>query len=386
MPKALQENLQIKKHDSKDKIYCQEPYAQEMYDRFYGIDVKSKDVKVGQSIRALDLEVLNTGEVEVHTDAGVDIYIDMRKEKKYFEAIGVTDFSVDNLKRLSKEGAFKELFNEKQEYVVLKGKEGAVRGSLYDSHLSYIKREFMKQISEQNRAYTGKILSKNQGGFFINVGGVDAFLPGSLAAANKIINFDSYIGKEIYVMVEDYLASSDTFIFSYKKYLEKILPSKMASLDRVKKHVGSVTGSSKYGVFVEFEEIFTGLLHSTEMTEKTLAQFNARAYRPGDKIELWIKDIKGDKLILTEIDPSIKNDEMKQYKEKTEGTIKSLKAVSMKPFGVFFEVEKDSIGLLPTKELKKMTKRVEVGEFYDVCISVIDLETGKIYLSAPTES
>ena len=40
MPKALQENLQIKKQNPKDKIYCQESYAQDVYDRFYGIDIE----------------------------------------------------------------------------------------------------------------------------------------------------------------------------------------------------------------------------------------------------------------------------------------------------------------------------------------------------------
>jgi len=386
MPKALVENKTIVKQNSKDKIYCHESYTQEMYDRFNGIDIKPKDVKLGQSLKALDLEVLNTGEVEIHTDAGIDIYLDMRKEKKYFEAIGITDFSIENLKRLSREGVFKYLFKEKDEYVVLKGKEGAERGTLYDSHLSFVRREFTKQITLQSNAYVAKVISKNQGGFFILVGGVEAFLPGSLAAANKIVNFDTFIGKEINVMVEDYLPASDTYIFSYKKYLEKILPSRMAALDRTAKHVGIVTGASKYGIFVEFEEIFTGLLHSTEMTESTLEKFSSYKYRPGDKIELWVKDIKGDKLILTEIDPSQKVDELKTFKDKVEGTVMSVKASSIKPFGVFFEIEKDLVGLLPTKELRKMDVRVEVGEFYPLCISSIEPDTGKIYLSAINDS
>jgi len=382
MPKVLQENTSIKKQNAKDKIFCQESYAQELYDRFYGIEIKSKDVKIGQSIKALDLEVLSNGEIEVHTDAGIDIYLDMRKEKKYFEAIGITDFSIENMKRLSNEGVFKYLFKQKDEFVVLKGKEGAIRGTLYDSHLSYVRREFMKQITEQKNAYTAKVISKNQGGFFITVAGVDAFLPGSLAAANKIVNFETYIGKEICVMVEDYLSASDTFIFSYKKYLEKILPARMEALDRTQKHTGIVTGVSKYGVFVEFEEIFTGLLHSTEMTPATLEKFNAYKYCAGDSIELWVKDIKGDKLILTEIDPALKVDEMNIFKEKMEGTVRSMKALSVKPFGIFFEVEKDMIGLLSLKELRKMDVRVEVGESYPLCIATVDPETNKIYLTA----
>ena len=59
----------------------------------------------------------------------------------------------------------------------------------------------------------------NKGGFFVEVCGIDAFMPGSLAAPNKIADFQSYIGKEIIVMVEDFLKDMNSFIVSHKKYI-----------------------------------------------------------------------------------------------------------------------------------------------------------------------
>ena len=53
------------------------------------------------------------------------------------------------------------------------------------------------------------------------------------------------IGKEIPVMVEDFLRESSTFVFSYKKYVNKVLPQKIEDLDRDKKYSGTVTGTAK---------------------------------------------------------------------------------------------------------------------------------------------
>jgi ribosomal protein S1 len=385
MPKSLKENKTIKKQDRKDKVYCHEPYAQELYDLLCGIEAPCKDVEVGQTLKAIDLRISKSGEVEVHTDAGISVYLDMRKEKRYFEAFGFEDYSVEHFAELSKAGWFRELFSSREEKITVEGKLGALRGSLYESHINNVRQEFFDQVKKQSTAYVAKVISKNQGGFFIKVQGIEAFLPGSLAAANKIVDFDSYIGKEIPVMVEDYLVNSDTFIFSYKKYLEKILPSKLAEIKKFSRLIGNVTGTSKYGIFVEFEDIFTGLLHTSEMRPETLDKFNTRSYRPGDELELWVKDIKDEKLILTEIDPSEKISEMENFRSKIEGTVRSLKVISVKPFGAFCEIEENRVGLLPVKEIKRITKKMEVGEYYQLCISKVDPETGKIYLSATNE-
>jgi ribosomal protein S1 len=255
------------------------------------------------------------------------------------------------------------------------------KGSLYAAHLQTIASEFKEQIGKPTAAYRAKILNKNQGGFLVEVQGIKAFLPGSLAAANKIVNFDDYIGKEIYVMIEDYLTASDIFVVSYKKYLDHILPSKLGELERNQVMKGSVTGTSRFGVFAEFNEIFTGLLHSSEMNPETLEKFNNGEFRSGTIIEVWLKDIKDNKLILTETDPSIKKNEMEDFRDKVEGNFQEGVIVSIKPHGALMEIEKGVLGLLPVKEMKKSGRRLNVGETLEVFIKKVDTSTGKIYLT-----
>lgn len=382
--KHLKENLTIKKKDPKEKVFCHEEYAQALYDLMNNVETCVKDIEEGQLLKAVDLRITKTGEIEIVTDAGIGLYLDMRKEKKYFEAIGFNENDLEKFDELSKAGWFRDLFEKSEEYICIED-ISSYRGSIYEAYLNKTKREFVEQISSQTAYYMAKIISKNQGGFFVKVQGIDAFLPGSLAAANKIVDFDTYIGREVPVMVEDYLKQSDTFIFSYKRYLDKVLPGKLSKIEKFAKMKGTVTGTSKYGVFVEFDEMFTGLLHTSEMGSETNENFKSRTISAGQEIEVWVKDVRDGKLILTEINPSEKLEEFENFKSKVEGRVRSMKVISVKPFGAFLEVEEGRIGLLPVREMKRVGRKIEIGEFYEVCVSRVDAETGKIYLTALNE-
>ena len=279
------------------------------------------------------------------------------------------------------DGKFKLYFNVNKTYVVVENVV-ARTGSLYAAHLQTIITEFKEQIKKPSSAYIAKILTKNQGGFFIEVQGVKAFLPGSLAAANKIIDFEEYLGKTINVMVEDYLESSDIFIFSYKKYIEYILPSEIAKLAVNSRITGLITGTSKFGVFAEFNELFTGLLHTSEMNPETLDKFTKGKYKSGMEITVWLKEVKDNRLILTENDPMIKQNEMEIFKEKMEGKKRLSTIVSIKPHGALMEIEPGVIGLLPVKEMKKTGKKLSVNDKIEVTIKRVDTTSGKIYLTA----
>jgi ribosomal protein S1 len=379
MPKKENTTV-IKRPGDKTKIYCQEPYAQELYDRMYGLPVAYKDLSVGDILRVVDLKMGLT-EVIATCENLETLYFSIQKEKKYVEMLGLSE---ESFKNWIESGDCKEHLEMHKTYIVVENVANR-KGSLHAAHLKTIAREFREQISKPTSAYVAKILSKNQGGFFVEVQGIKAFLPGSLAAANKISNFDDYIGKQVYVMIEDYLVASDMFVVSYKKYLDHILPSKLGELERNQLMRGTVTGSSRFGVFAEFEEIYTGLLHSTEMSPETLEKFNNGGFRPGDSIEVWLKDIKDNKLILTETDPSIKQNEMEEFRIKVEGQVQGATIVSIKPHGALMEIEKGVLGLLPVKEMKKSGRRLSVGEVLNVFIKRVDTSTGKIYLTLSDE-
>jgi ribosomal protein S1 len=98
-----------------------------------------------------------------------------------------------------------------------------------------------------------------------------------------------------------------------------------------------------------------------------------------------LKDIKENRLILTDIDPAIKQNEMEAFREKVEGNVRSATIVSIKPHGALMEIEKRVLGLLPIKEMKRTGKRLNVGESLIICIKKVDTSTGKIYLTLTDE-
>jgi ribosomal protein S1 len=371
----------IKIAGDKSRVYCQEDYAQSMYDAMYGNVIIPKDMNNGDLYRVTDFRIMKNGEVEAICDNMGSLFFTISKEKKYFELIGITE---DSFERWVLAGDHRQYLIDRKIFILVDNAK-TLKGSMYSAHLTTIVTEFKEQIANPTAAYNAKVLSKNQGGFLVEVQGIKAFLPGSLAAANKITDFESFIGKNVTVMIEDFLQTSGIFVVSYKKYLTNILPSKLAALERNQKLIGTITGTSKFGIFVEFEEIFTGLLHAAEMDPTTTDSFNERGFEIGDEMEVWLKDIRDNKLILTQIDPSIRQNEMETLRESVEGVMKEATIVSIKPHGALMEIEKGVIGLLPIKEMKKTGKRLIVGEKLEIFIKKVDSSTGKIYLTLTEE-
>jgi ribosomal protein S1 len=370
----------LKSPGDRSKVYCDEPYAQDFYNILTG-NFTRKDLKEGEILKVIDLKLVRDEEVEVTCENYDTLYFSLPKEKKFIEILGLDESSFTSWIR---SGNHLDYLKSNKMHIIVEN-VSARKGSLYQAHLRTIAREFREQITKPTHAYTAKIIEKNHGGFLVDVQGIRAFLPGSLAAANKIINFEEYIGKSVNVMIEDFLVSSNIFVVSYKKYLDYILPGKLGELERNQRMEGTVTGTSKFGIFIEFDEIFTGLLHTAEMSPETLEKFNRNEFRAGKTFSAWLKDIKDNKLILTETDPSIKHNEMEQFREKVEGNTRSCNIVSIKPHGALMEVEKGVLGLLPLKEMKKVKRKVSVGEVLDVFIKKVDTSTGKIYLTITDE-
>jgi len=381
--KRKENTMVVKRPGDRSKIFCQEDYAQELYDLMYGTEVVCKDLSNGEILRVVDFQIISREKKEVAAvcDNHATLYFSFPKERKYFQILGLDE---DTFFDWVESGSHVNELENTKIYIQVENTASA-KGSMYQAHLKTIIREFREQIVKPTSAYVARILSKNQGGFLVEVQGVKAFLPGSLAAANKIMDFESYIGKELLVMIEDYLKSSDIFVVSYKKYLDYILPGKLGELDRNQLMRGTVTGTSKFGIFVEFDDIFTGLLHTAEMNSETQEKFNTGGYKVGDNIEAWLKDIRDNKLILTESDPAQKQSEFENYREKAEGNFIEATIVSIKSHGALMEIEKGVLGLLPVKEMKKYNKRLNVGEKLNVFIKKVDVSTGKIYLTMNDE-
>lgn len=351
---GLRINKKIKVEDLKTKVYSHEPYAQEMFDLYNNQSHKfvRKDLEKGDIVPIVEIPSIDeSGKMMIEILGGLTIEVDLGREKRFIQLFGFS--SIEEFVQALNTKEKRDRFVSEGLYAYVIESSPSIKISLWQGHLKKVKDEFMEQINSPSKAYICKVLESNRGGFFVEVQGVDAFMPGSLAAPNKIIDFQSYVGKEIIVMIEDYLQDMNSFIVSHKKYIEHILPKKISELSLLDKYQGSVTGASKYGVFVEFDEIFTGLLHKSKMKPDTYSKFRAREYKPGDPIEFYIGEItKDNRIILTEESPEEKRRKieefLKEYDEKpAEGTVAAIMT-----FGLIVSVGELS-GIVPNREFKK---------------------------------
>jgi len=368
----LTENTSIKKRTQSplDKVFCDEPYAQELYEKycdyFEGKKVTSKDMETGEMCKAQVISI-NGNKILVQADNTQAIYLDLLKENKFLEKQGITE----NLRT----GMFVDVLVDGSD-------KGMYTGSMEKAFKSKIKKELMVALKNKDSAYKVTVKSINEGGFIVDLGGLDCFMPGSLAAANKITNFESMLGKEIYVMVENFLEASDMFVVSNKKYIQSILPSKVKELDFGNTYSGTVTGVMAYGAFIEWDDIFTGLLHESEGD-------NIKNLKAGDEIQFWVKEVreggKDIRIILTQKGPSAEHKLYQEFKDKYEGEIfANARVKDIKPFGVFIEMKDGIVGMLSPREFKKLGKFKE-EDMVDVHVKQVDVGTKRVHLKALTD-
>jgi ribosomal protein S1 len=374
--KILQENTNINKKDPKDRVYCQEGYAQDLYDLYVGGSTPkmSKDIAVGELHQVTIGKISITGKIYAETESFQTVFLDLNKESKFMQSLGI-----DHLEP-----------GMKLDVMIEDTRNDHNSASIEKGYLSLLKKDLFNALKDGKSAYKVKIKSVNNGGFMVDFNGLNCFMPGSLAAANKILDFDSMIGKEVYVMVENYLEQSDMFVMSVKKYIQSILPSKIKELSLVDKYTGTITGVLPFGTFVEWDDVFTGLIHESESTQ------DFKGLRPGDEVDFWIKEVKeirdirkddeiSYKIILTQKGPSEEGLLMTEFKNKYEGEEVSGIVKEIKNFGIFVELSSGIIGMLQPRELKKNNVRINIGDEVLVYVKQVDPILKKVYLKAITD-
>jgi len=364
-------NRKLKRVPDGFKVYCHEPYAQGLLDLFNSyfsgntqIDDHGKDLTEGM-VYSCKIVVLKEDEALAQTSTGQNIYIDLRKEKKDADKLNISGLSFN-------------IGDVVQARVRLSGSN--YYGSVIEYYMHSLRLELFEQIKKESNAYLIKIESINKGGYIVDLSGIKCFLPGSLAAANRITDFESYIGKQLHVMIEGYVEAKDIFIVSYKKYLNKIMESKIQELDLTKKYKGFVTGTSEFGVFVEWEEVYTGLIHKTEFLEES----ELTTIHPGDEIEFYVKEIKdNNRLTLTLEKPLERNviiqDLENQIKERSEDPIEA-RIKHRRKNGILIELSNLGLmALVPQDKIGKRDRNLKPGDDLLVVVYEVEPSSGKIY-------
>ena len=261
--------------------------------------------------------------------------------------------------------------------------------------LSKEKADFMRRWKELKDAFenetiiSGRIVRRIKGGLIVDLGVVQAFLPGSQVDVRPIQDFDIYLDKEIEIRIVKFNESRKNIVVSHKIILEDSLKEQREALFK-ELEVGSilegrVKNITDFGVFIDLGGI-DGLLHITDLSW-------GRVNHPSEVLSMddaiTVKVIEYDEerkrvsLGLKQLAPHPWDDVEIKY---SIGTTVKGKVVSLTNYGCFIELEPGVEGLIHvseiswTKHIKNPSEVYSMGDEVDAKVLSIDVDDKKISL------
>lgn len=288
------------------KVYCHEPYAQDLYDLYEGNlsgqTFTAKDSIKGSVYNVTNIRAVNDHEISLDSDSGMTSVVDLNKETQFLKSIGCDSIQTF-INALKEDPDFKAALLENDMRAKVLDNN---RVSIWEGARSKIEAEFFTQLNKITNGYIAHVVSvdysdtgdsKKFCGYTVDIMGVKCFLPGSLAASGPIEDFESLLNTDVTVCIVNYSKQTQNFVVSYKKFLELTLPSRVENELSVGQDVFvKVTGTSKNGIFCIIKDsngdyIFPSLMHRSTMSSDAEEMFDAGQYVKGDEFHAYIHKI-----------------------------------------------------------------------------------------------
>lgn len=356
----------------KTKILSTEPYALELLS-LYGIESLVED---NSKLCETNQEYITKGEIiSITKDSEgnkINALIDI--DSKYTASCSLLKETDEIISQLE-EGMYIDV-------KIKTTKRGLVTASISDAIDEVKFNEILNSINDKTVAFNGKIVELINGGYWVDLGGIKCFMPGSLAGLNKLYDFNSLVGKDLIVMPLSYSQEKNSIIVSHRAYLKTLVYDAIEDLSKNIKMplTGFVTGTAKFGVFAEFNKCLTGMIPINELDKITLSKFEKNEIRPGDEIMFWTKEIIGDKkIILSQHGPV--TDEWDNIEDVytpmmiTDGVVTKITT-----YGAFVELQKGISGLIHKTRYKDINT-LNKGDVVKVKIHSISTDDKKIVMS-----
>ncbi len=235
----------------------------------------------------------------------------------------------------------------------------------------------------------GRVTDRIKGGLRVDIGGIQAFLPGSQVDIRPVRNLESFRNKDIEVEVLKVNRKRSNIVLSRKAVIEKIGHVKKAeTLRSLEEGIivdGVVKNITEYGAFIDLGGL-DGLLHITDMSWGRIQNPN-ELFKVGETIQVKVLKFDqekervslGYKQLLP--DPWSTIGERYQISARVKG-----KVVSIADYGAFVELEPGVEGLVHVSEMswskrvKHPSKLVSVGQEIEAQVLEIDSNNRRISL------
>ncbi|HXA17581.1 MAG TPA: 30S ribosomal protein S1 [Thermoanaerobaculia bacterium] len=337
----------------------------DMYDR------KMSNFAEGDIIRGRVLKVIGT---EVVIDIGY-------KSEGVLPVHEVTGYDGQITVKAGDElDVFIERLENNSGYIVL-SREKAERMLVWDR---------IEAAFKADEPISGRVVERVKGGLAVDVGGVKAFLPGSLIDTKPVKNLDSLRGHEYKFKIVSFDKKRNNIVLSRRAIVEvEQAAAKADTFSRLQEgqHThGAVKNITDYGVFVDLGGV-DGLLHITDVSWGRV-NHPSEYFNVGDEIEV----------VVLKFDPAAERVSL-GYKQKSQdpwtdvvqryplGSKVHGRVVSLTDYGAFIELEEGVEGLIHvsemswTKKVRNPSKLLTMGAEVDAVVTDVNVQNRRISLS-----
>ncbi|HYI09705.1 MAG TPA: 30S ribosomal protein S1 [Thermoanaerobaculia bacterium] len=311
-----------------------------------------------------------------------DVVIDIGYKSEGLLPVGeVTGYNGEiSVKRGDEIEVFIERLEDSSGYVAL-SREKAARMRVWD---------VIEAAYKADEPIGGRVLDRVKGGLSVDVGGVKAFLPGSLIDTKPVKNLDALRGHEMKFKIVSFDKKRSNVVLSRRAIVEvEQTAAKAATFGRLKEGElthGIVKNITDYGVFVDLGGV-DGLLHITDISWGRVTH-PSEYFNVSDEIEVQV----------LKFDPSAERVSL-GYKQKSPdpwsdvadryplGSKVAGAVVSLTDYGAFIELEDGVEGLIHvsemswTKKVRHPAKMLNIGERVEAVVSDVNVPNRRISLS-----
>ncbi|MFV0423812.1 30S ribosomal protein S1 [Oleidesulfovibrio sp.] len=247
----------------------------------------------------------------------------------------------------------------------------------------------LEEVQEKEGTTRGRIIRRIKGGYTVDLGGVEAFLPGSHVDLRPVPDMDALVNQEYDFRVLKINRRRSNVIVSRRVLLEEERDSKrqdlLLTLEEGQIVVGKAKNITEYGVFVDLGGL-DGLLHITDMSWKRI-RHPKELVSLGQELELKILSFDRDSQKVSLGMKQLVNDPWADITSKyPENARLSGKVTNLVDYGAFVELEPGVEGLVHisemswTRKLRHPSQMVRVGDEVEVVILGVDPDKKRISL------
>jgi len=249
--------------------------------------------------------------------------------------------------------------------------------------------EKITAAKENDTVIQGKCVRRIKGGFVVDLGGINAFLPGSQIDTKPIRDYDVYVNKMLDFKILKINHPNENIIVSHKVLIEESMSEQreklLTTLEAGQVMSATVKAITDFGVFVDLGGV-DGLIHITDLSWGRI-NHPSDVVQLDDTIEVKVLEYDKDKKRVTLGLKQLQPHPWENIEEKLKiGDKVSGKVVSITDYGAFIEIEKGIEGLIHisemswTQHITNPTQVVTMGQVVEAVVLSLDKNDKKLSL------